>query len=296
MNPLLKKVRVKLSEKQKHWVGNGFYVNGVLRPTKELYPLTSPFLLMDYAAPKLFASSSERRGVGEHPHRGFETVTFALQGEIEHRDSAGGGGIIAPGGVQWMTAGKGIIHDEYHSPSFSKAGGVFEMIQLWVNLPKAYKLSPAKYQGVTSEEFSVYELSKGSSLKIIAGDYHDRQGKFKTFSAIDIFQAKISKGESHNIEVKESMNTLAFIISGEGFIAEELVKEGEFVILESKGSLLEINSKSDMNILILSGQPIKEPFVAHGPFVMSTKDEIYEAILDYQSGSMGKILDGKNES
>ena len=185
---ILKKIKYSYSAGQKHWVGDGFHVYGLLRPTTDLNKFISPFVMLDYASPKKFSSTNQRRGVGEHPHRGIETVTLAYQGEIEHRDSSGGGGIIKPGDVQWMTAGSGLVHEEFHSVEFSKKGGFFEMIQLWINLPKKSKMTKPKYQEINSKDIPNLPLGKNIQLRVIAGIYEGKKGPAFTFTKVNMYE------------------------------------------------------------------------------------------------------------
>ncbi len=284
-----KKIKISYGVNQRHWVGNGFHVYGLLRPSEELNNHISPFILMDYAAPKEFSKSFERRGVGEHPHRGFETVTFAYQGEVEHRDSSGGGGIIASGGVQWMTAGRGVVHDEFHSEKFSSQGGVFEMVQLWVNLPKKDKMTSPKYQGINSDKIPRVNLGVGTHLRVIAGEFEGVKGPASTFTNINMYDLFSSEGGKITIKLNSGTNTIILIMSGEIEIQDKIFKEKNVIIFEQDG--LEINFLVSKNFkgLILNGEPIKEPLVAHGPFVMNSKEEISDAIRDFQNGSMGHL-------
>lgn len=289
MNSLSKKIKFIISPEAKHWVGNGFNVHNMLRPTKELYESCSPFLLMDYAPPKDFAPTENRKGVGEHPHRGFETVTFALQGEVEHRDSSGGGGIIGPGDVQWMTAGSGVVHDEFHSNDFSKKGGTFEMIQLWVNLPSKFKMTPPKYQGVSSNDFPLLRISNGVELKVVAGKYENELGPCTTYSPINVYNIDLDKLSELDLKVEENTNTLVFVIDGEVEIDSKNISKSHNAVMDRKGDSIKIKANLNTKLLVLNAEPIDEPVVSHGPFVMNTQEEIYEAILDFQSGTMGTL-------
>ena len=286
-----KKKKIKLVNfvKQKHWVGNGFHVYGLLRISKELYRYISPFILMDYAPPKNFNISSLRRGVGEHPHRGFETVTFSYQGEIEHRDSLGGGGIIKPGDVQWMTAGNGIVHDEFHSLEFSKKGGIFEMVQLWINLPKKNKMTQPKYQGIKARNIPTALLGKGTNLRIIAGNFRGINGSFTTYTPINIYDLVSKKDEDIMINFKCGTNTIILIMKGEMKIENSVFKKNHILIFEPTGEDIAFKACKGFKCLILNGEPINEPIFTYGPFVMNTKKEIHQAILDFESGKMGSI-------
>ena len=289
MKSTTKKVKYTYSNKRKHWVGDGFHVYNLLSPSPELNKYISPFILMDYAEPKNFPKSETPKGVGEHPHRGFETVTFAYQGEIEHRDSSGGGGIIKPGDVQWMTAGKGVVHDEFHSKEFSKTGGVFEMVQLWVNLPKKDKMTKPKYQGIKNETIPRVKINEGSEIRVIAGEFKGTKGPSSTFTPINIFDISSSKKEDFSLALKENTNTVLLILRGELVLEGKEYKDQSVLIFEREGENLNFTTSTNFKALLLNGDPIDEPIVAHGPFVMNTKQEIIEAINDYQNGKMGNL-------
>ena len=284
-----KKLKISYEVKQRHWVGDGFYVHGLLRPSEELNAHISPFILMDYASPKEFTKSTERRGVGEHPHRGFETVTFAYQGEVEHRDSSGGGGVICAGGVQWMTAGKGVVHDEFHSEKFTSQGGIFEMVQLWINLPKKDKMTSPKYQGIDNKDIPKVSIGVGTELRVIAGEFRGILGPASTFTKINMYDINSSNGEEITLKLNDGTNTIILIMSGEILFLDKTFKEQNVLVFEQEGE--EINFKVSKNFkgLVLNGEPINEPVVAHGPFVMNTREEISEAIRDFQNGKMGQL-------
>ena len=284
-----KKIKISYEVKQRHWVGDGFYVHGLLRPSDELNKHISPFILMDYASPKEFTKTNDRRGVGEHPHRGFETVTLAYQGEVEHRDSSGGGGVINAGGVQWMTAGKGVVHDEFHSKKFSSEGGVFEMVQLWINLPKKDKMTSPKYQGIENKSIPKVSLAVGTELRLIAGEFEGVKGPASTFTRINMYDIKSTDGAEISLKLNNGTNTIILVMSGEIEIQEKIFKEQNVLVFEQEGE--EVNFKVSKNFkgLVLNGEPINEPVVAHGPFVMNSREEISEAISDFQNGLMGKL-------
>ena len=285
----IKKVKFSYTVDQKHWVGNGFHVYGLLRPTEDLNKYISPFIMMDYASPKEFSKTNERRGVGEHPHRGFETVTFSYQGEVEHRDSSGGGGIIKPGDVQWMTAGSGVVHDEFHSVNFSQEGGVFEMVQLWINLPKKNKMTKPKYQELKSKDIPRIYLGKGTELRVIAGNYQGSEGPSNTFTVINIYDIASKNSNNISLNFKNNTNTIILIMNGELQIDKKIFKEKNILIFEQDGENINCKISKDFKGLILNSEPIDEPIVAHGPFVMNTKKEILEAIEDFHNGKMGNI-------
>ena len=285
----LKKIKFTYAADKKNWVGNGFHVHGLLRPTEELNKFISPFVMLDYASPKEFSNTSERRGVGEHPHRGIETVTFAYQGEVEHRDSSGGGGIIKSGDVQWMTAGRGIVHDEFHSVEFSKKGGVFEMVQLWINLPKKNKMTKPKYQEIRNEDIPIISLGSGTELRVIAGNFEGNKGPSSTFTKINLYDilSKVSKNIS--IKFSNGTNTVILIMRGELEIENKTFKDKNILIFEREGDEINFKVSKDFKGLILNGEPIEEPIIAHGPFVMNSKEEIYQAFSDFQNGKMGSL-------
>ena len=216
-----KDLKFSYSINEKHWVGNGFHVYGLLRPSKELHHHISPFVLMDYAAPKHFDASKEKKRVGAHPHRGFETVTLAYQGEVQHRDSAGGGGTIAEGDVQWMTAGSGVVHEEFHSTEFSKRGGTFEMVQLWVNLPKKDKMTEPKYQGIKKDKIPVIKIANKAKLRVIAGEYNNNKGPSSTFTPINMFDIESKEKEDFSFNFAEDSNTILLIMRGEVYFKEK---------------------------------------------------------------------------
>jgi len=286
---VLKKIKFAYAADQKNWVGNGFHVHGLLRPTEELNKFISPFVMLDYASPKEFSNTSERRGVGEHPHRGIETVTFVYQGEVEHRDSSEGGGIIKSGDVQWMTAGRGIVHDEFHSVEFSKKGGVFEMVQLWINLPKKNKMTKPKYQEIRNEDIPIISLGSGTELRVIAGNFEGNKGPSSTFTKINLYDilSKVSKNIS--IKFSNGTNTVILIMRGELEIENKTFKDKNVLIFEREGDEINFKVSEDFKGLILNGEPIEEPIIAHGPFVMNTKEEIYQAFSDFQNGKMGSL-------
>ncbi|PZV06211.1 MAG: quercetin 2,3-dioxygenase [Leptolyngbya sp.] len=274
----------------RHWVGDGFPVR-TLMAYNSLGQTISPFLLLDYAGPANFSPTTARRGVGEHPHRGFETVTIVYDGEVEHRDSAGGGGIIGPGDVQWMTAAAGLVHEEFHGPNFAQTGGPFEMVQLWVNLPAKDKMSAPRYQGITSDRIPTVELPDGQGhLRVIAGAFQNAQGPAQTFTPINMWDLRLSGGKQVTLELSEGHTTLLVVLKGSVRVGgSELIAEAEIGICDPAGTTLTLDCLQDTKALLLSGAPIDEPIVGHGPFVMNTSAEIYQAITDYQSGKMGAL-------
>lgn len=273
----------------KHWVGNGFYVNGLIRPSEELNSFLSPFILADYAAPKKFSASSTPRGVGEHPHRGFETVTIAYKGEIQHLDSSGGGGTIKEGDVQWMTAGKGIVHQEYHSKAFTNKGGEFEMLQLWVNLPKEHKMTEPKYQSLCKQEIPRQDIGNNSNLRVIAGSYEKSMGPASTFTKINIFDIESRGDDNISLNLETATNTIILILEGHISLDQTLYKQGSSLIFEREGQKIDFATSKNFKGVILNAKPINEPVVAVGPFVMNSKSEIEQAFEDYRNGKLGTL-------
>ncbi len=273
-----------------HWVGDGFPVRSIFT-YNDIAKDISPFLLMDYAGPAEFPPSQHRRGVGEHPHRGFETVTIVYSGEVEHRDSAGGGGKIGPGDVQWMTAASGLVHEEMHGADFAKKGGVFEMVQLWVNLPAKDKMANPRYQGLTGEEIPQVELANGAgTLRVIAGEFANAKGPAHTFTPVNLWDVRLNAGTPATFSLPKGHTSLVFVLSGEvGLASGEVIHEAELGVLDRDGETFELTAVKDAKILILGGQPINEPIVGYGPFVMNSQSEIAQAFKDFQAGRMGKV-------
>ena len=284
-----KKIKLTYTAGQKHWVGDGFHVYGLLRPSEELNKFITPFVMLDYASPKEFSPTNQPRGVGEHPHRGIETVTFAYQGEVEHRDSSGGGGIIKPGDVQWMTAGKGVVHDEFHSKDFSKKGGVFEMVQLWINLPKKFKMINPKYQAIRSGDIPTISLGSRTKLRVIAGKFEEAKGPSSTFTEVNLYDIISSENKNISLKFNNYSNTIILIMRGQLEIENKIFKNEDILIFEREGRTIDFKISHNFKGLILNGEPINEPIVAHGPFVMNSKEEIYKAFSDYQNGKMGRL-------
>jgi redox-sensitive bicupin YhaK (pirin superfamily) len=286
----MKKLLFIQSQDRGHWVGDGFPVRTVFSYNDRGAGL-SPFLLLDYAGPADFGSTAARRGVGEHPHRGFETVTIVYSGEVEHRDSSGGGGVIGPGDVQWMTAGGGIVHEEFHGPEFRKNGGLFEVIQLWVNLPARDKLAAPAYQAITNGDIPVGELPGGAgSVRVIAGNHNGNAGPARTFTPINIWDVRVKAGGRAQFSVPAGYTTAVFVLHGGiALPGGEQIGEAQLAVLEQEGESFAVEAVDDATLLVLNGKPIAEPVVGYGPFVMNTREEINQAITDYQSGRMGRI-------
>ncbi len=259
-----------------HWVGDGFPVRNLLS-YKRFAQSISPFLLLDYAAPHEFEPSSQPRGIGKHPHKGFETVTMAYQGEVAHQDTSGAGGVIKEGDVQWMTAGKGIFHEEFHSPEFSQRGGIFQMIQLWVNLPKKDKLTPARYQGINREDIPTVAINQGS-VRVIAGNFGEVDGPAKTFSPINIWDIHLQQNAQESFVIPNLHNSLVVLLTGKIILNNtETMEDSSVAILDLSGQKIHITAAENSHFLILTGEPLNEPIAGHGPFVMNTKEELVEA-------------------
>ncbi|KGQ27492.1 short-chain dehydrogenase [Gallibacterium anatis] len=288
----MRKVKNIYQENQAHWVGDGFLVQPLFSHMGEDRG-TNPFLMLDYAAPQYYEPNKRTpRGVGQHPHKGFETVTIAYQGEVEHRDSSGGGGVIKAGDVQWMTAGAGIIHQEFHSEAFSRQGGMFEMVQLWVNLPRKDKNIPAHYQHLAKENIPVVEFADNAGYaRIIAGNFADIQGAAKTYTKMNVWDMVINAGREVEIEIPESQSLSMVVLRGKAtFNHNEQASAGQLVNFErSAGKVTITAADEELKILLLAGEPIEEPVVGYGPFVMNSFEEIRQAVNDFNAGKFGQI-------
>ncbi len=273
-----------------HWVGDGFPVR-TLFSYDTMGKHISPFLLLDHAGPADFTPTEKRRGVGQHPHRGFETVTIVYKGEVEHRDSTGAGGTIGPGDVQWMTAAKGILHEEFHSEAFARSGGTLEMVQLWVNLPAKDKMTDAGYQTILDSDIPSLPLADNAgSLRLIAGEFAGVKGPARTFTPIDVWDVRLNAGKAVTLDLHAGRNTALVVLKGTVQInGVELVREGQLALFERDGDQLSLESNNDATFLLLSGEPIDEPIFGHGPFVMNTEQEIHQAFVDFQSGEFGQM-------
>ncbi|BFO08560.1 pirin family protein [Serratia rubidaea] len=284
----MKKILGVYDSPQAHWVGNGFLVNSLFS-YNELGSEMSPFLLLDHAAPTKFRETTGRRGVGQHPHRGFETVTIVYQGEVEHRDSTGGGGVIGPGDVQWMTAASGILHEEFHSTAFSRRGGTVEMVQLWVNLPAKDKMAAPGYQTLLNQAIPQVPLADGAGqVRVIAGHFAGHDGPARTFSPLNVWDMTLNAGHRTQLTVPEG-HTLALVILHGAVLVndEQIVRETQMVRLDRAGDSFTIEANNDVSLLLLSGEPIDEPIVGYGPFVMNSEAEIQQAFHDFNSGEFG---------
>lgn len=272
-----------------HWVGDGFPVRNLF-PSNGVVDEINPFLMLDYAGPTQFPPSGEPRGVEEHPHRGFETVTIAYQGSVDHRDSAGNAGTIHPGDVQWMTAASGVVHEEKHGREFTAAGGTFEMVQLWVNLPAAVKMTPPRYQGITSAEIPLVELAPGVVARVIAGELNGANGPAKTFTPITLVDLRLAAGSRATLQLPSGQNCGVVLLRGNVSVQGQSMRgEAQIAVLSSSGQTLELAAEAESVVLLLGGEPINEPVASYGPFVMNTSDEIRQAMEDYRAGRMGRL-------
>ena len=287
----IKKILNVTSAPGRHWVGNGFPVHGMFGYSGPGVAERSPFLMLDYAAPYEFQPTTERRGVGQHPHRGFETVTIVYDGEVEHRDSTGNGGIIGKGDVQWMTAAGGILHEEFHSPAYAERGGPFEMVQLWVNLPKKDKMAPAGYQGILDAQIPAVALPDDAGmLRVIAGDYDGNAGPARTFSPINVWDVRLGAAKTVSLPQPEGWTTLVVVLAGTVQLnGETVLRPAQMATLSTEGSNIVIEANGDAKLLLLAGEPIDEPVVGYGPFVMNSQQEIVQAIADFNGGRFGQM-------
>jgi len=271
-----------------HWVGDGFPVR-TLFSYDRLGKLLSPFLLLDYAGPADFEPGAQRRGVGEHPHRGFETVTLVYSGEVSHRDSAGNGGTIGPGDVQWMTAGAGVMHEEFHSEAFTQRGGALKMAQLWVNLPAREKMTAPRYQAITSAQIPSVPLPGGGQLRVIAGRFAEAQGPALTFTELNVWDVRLKAGTQQALPLSEGHNAVLAVLGGRIETQGRQLGDGDIAIFEASGQGVSCQALEDATVLALSGQPIGEPIAGYGPFVMNTREQIVAAFEDLQSGRFARL-------
>lgn len=272
-----------------HWVGDGFPVRTIF-PSDGLTEL-SPFLMLDYAAPSRFEPSNRPRGVDEHPHRGFETVTISYQGSVDHRDSGGNSGTINPGDVQWMTAASGVVHEEKHGKEFTAQGGTFEMVQLWVNLPAAQKMSKPRYQGLSKADIPRVDLGPGAYARIIAGELNGVKGPAKTFTPVNVFDVRLEAGGSGELSLPSGQNSAIVLLRGEVVVNGTAALKGAAQVapLSVSGERVFLDAKAESLVLALSGEPINEPVASYGPFVMNTEAELRQAVEDYRAGKMGRL-------
>lgn len=285
----MKKVLGIYSSPGAHWVGDGFPVRSLFS-YDTLGQQLSPFLLLDYAGPADFEPASAPRGVGIHPHRGFETVTIVYKGEVAHQDSTGSGGVIGPGDVQWMTAASGILHQEFHSPAFTQHGGALEMVQLWVNLPAKDKMTAPHYQGIACQQIpSVALPGEAGSVRVIAGSYEGVTGPAQTFTPVNVWDVRLGQGKQAELTLPEGHTLAVVVLHGTVRVNGEVVREAQMALLEREGGGLVLEANSDATLLVLSGEPIDEPIVGQGPFVMNTQAEISAAMADYRAGRFGRL-------
>ena len=265
-----------------HWVGDAFPVHTVL--DYQRHPELSPFILLDHFGPADFAPATKRRGVGWHPHRGFETVTVLIDGEVEHTDTAGNGGLIGPGDVQWMTAGSGLLHQEFHSDAFTRRGGRFHGLQLWVNLPAKSKMTPPRYQTLSARDIPVID-----GVRVIAGEYAGTRGPAETFTPINLLLAELKARRSLRLDLREGWSAGLYVLSGKISVNGEAASAGELVVLSRNGDEVAIEAETDAVVFVMNGAPLEEPVVGYGPFVMNTTREIQQAFADYHAGRLGTI-------
>lgn len=286
----MKKIIGVYSAPGSHWVGDGFPVRSLFSYNQQ-GEYISPFLLLDYAGPQRFSATDKRRGVGEHPHRGFETVTIVYQGELEHRDSTGNGGFIGAGDVQWMTAGAGILHEEFHAPSFAATGGTLEMVQLWVNLPAKDKMTEPGYQTLLKAQIPQLDLENNAGqLRVIAGEFSGHQGPAHTFSPLDVWDMKLNAGKTTNFTLSAGRNAILVVLKGAVEVnGQKLLHDAELALFSVEGESVTLTAHSDSVVLLLSGEPLDEPIVGYGPFVMNSQQQIVQAFSDFQTGHFGRM-------
>ena len=275
-----------------HFVGDGFRVHNFIPGTSTMQRM-DPFIMLDYNSKYNFPPTDKPKGVGVHPHRGFETVTIAYKGRVEHGDSAGGGGIIGEGDVQWMTAASGVLHKEFHETEWSKTGGEFQMVQLWVNLPAKDKMSSPKYQAIANAEMAKIQLADGGGeVEVIAGEYKGNKGPASTFSPVNMFNVRLKKGAKTQLTFPEHYTTSILAIEGSVKINEaENVLQDHFALFANDGDTFTLEALEDTVVLVLSGEPLNEPIAAYGPFVMNTQEELVEAFKDFNTGKFGYLED-----
>lgn len=287
----MKQIRRLITESPAHWVGDGFPVRSLIS-YHEHGAAISPYLLLDYAGPYEFPPVAKPRGVERHPHRGFETVTIVYQGKLSHRDSAGHGGVIGPGDVQWMTAASGVIHEEFHEQEFARRGGTFEVVQLWVNLPARYKMSPPKYQTLLARDIPVVSLAEDRGhVRVIAGEFQGTRGAATTFTPIDLWDVRLPAGTSTTLPAPDGHMAAILLLRGALHLnGSERIQAGSLALFERSGLGLDLSTVDESSLLFLGGEAIDEPIAGRGPFVMNTHEEIQRAIRDYQAGRMGQLV------
>jgi len=287
---IMKKVMGVHDAPKGHWVGDGFPVRSLFS-YNGLGQELSPFLLLDHAGPAEFTPTTAKRGVGEHPHRGFETVTIVYEGGVEHRDSTGSGGTIGAGDVQWMTAGGGILHEEFHSRAFAQSGGTLHMVQLWVNLPAKDKMTPPRYQTLLNAEIPEVQLPQGAGqLRVIAGEYAGQRGPALTFSPVDVWDVRLQPGSSTRLAFAAGRTVALVVLNGTVQVnGSDIARAGQLVVMDRAAGEVLVEAGSAASLLVLSGEPLNEPIVGYGPFVMNTEQEIHQALQDFNSGRFGRI-------
>jgi hypothetical protein len=285
----MKKLLEIMRSNGRHWVGDGFPVRSLFGYNGDARAI-SPFLLFDYAGPHMFEPAERPRGVGQHPHRGFETVTIVYDGQVSHKDSTGGGGTIGPGDVQWMTAAGGIIHEEFHSPGFTKAGGPFRMVQLWVNLPAKDKMSPPRYQAITNGDIPSLDLADGKGrARIIAGELGGTKGPATTFTPVNLWDVRLDADAEVELPLPEGHNAMIAVLAGHVTIDGQAVGEAEIARFSSDGKGVRVSADGNSILLVMSGEPIDEPVVGYGPFVMNNESEIRQAVEDFNAGKFAQV-------
>jgi quercetin 2,3-dioxygenase len=283
----MKTITTRHTNEQRHWVGDGFPVRSLISYHAQGSAI-SPFLLLDYAGPHVFEPAEAPRGVGTHPHRGFETVTIVYDGEVEHKDSAGNGGVIGPGDVQWMTAAGGVLHEEFHSKGFTRAGGPFRMVQLWVNLPAKDKMAAPGYQSIVDADIPVVDLD-GGKARIIAGTLGGKTGPARTFTPVNVWDVRLDDGADVTLDLPEGHTTLVVVLSGRVVVNGDDAASAEVLELSRTGNTARFTAEAETTLLVLTGEPIDEPIVGYGPFVMNSEADIRTAIDDFNSGRFGRM-------
>ena len=288
-----KKVEIIVQPRPAHFVGDGFRVHNFIPSGYRLdMKRMDPFIMFDYNSKFYFSGTETPRGVGVHPHRGFETVTIAYHGRVEHADSAGGGGVIGEGDVQWMTAASGVLHKEFHETEWAKQGGIFQMVQLWVNLPAKDKMSPPKYQAIKNSEMKKVDLGEKGFVEVIAGEYQNEKGPASTFSPVNLMNAKLKKGGKADFSFPANFNTAALVVEGSISVnGEKNVPTDHFILFKNEGENFIIEATEDAVVLVISGEPLNEPIFPHGPFVMNSREEIIQAFEDFNTGKFGYLED-----
>ena len=272
-----------------HMVGDGFPVRNLF-PSNDLDHEVSPFLMLDHAGPQYFEPTDHSRGVGEHPHRGFETVTIVYEGMVAHRDSAGNAGVIGPGDVQWMTAASGIVHEELHEKEWAKNGGTLHAIQLWVNLPSVSKMSAPGYQTILNADIPAIALEGDGMVRVIAGSFQGHKGPARTFTPVELYDVRLKAGNRTSFAFPEKHNASFFVLQGGVSVnGSQAAGEAELIVCTRNGSQVAVDAHEDSRLLVMAGEPIEEPIARYGPFVMNTKAELVEAVNDYQAGKMGHL-------